>query len=196
MKKALFLLFFICLGFVTFGQEFEGDQPKEIRAENRQIEEEIPIFQSLDFGLQSGRMGPFDVARYAVPINLIDIGYPTTETEDTNFDILAISRAKERRRESQMRSVDVTRQAEQIRAQVRVFSNQNKNPSASWDRNIDPFNNQRLRDGSIRNEALRQSRQPFMNPYDQYYNRGYYGPGYYNGLSPHYGGRGFHFYRR
>lgn len=144
-----------------FAQEFT-DEKKSIPAENREMNDESFFIERLDWATENPVMGPFDVRRYKVPINLMDIGLP--KEKKPNVDILAISKAKEHYRKARIPKVELTRQSQQIRSEVKVFADRRFN---SWNRSTDDTNwdSKRMRDGGIKNRAMRDIRQPFIYPH-------------------------------
>jgi|GEM_PF-1152673 len=169
MKK--FWIIFFVLGFsgFLFSQEIE-DQRHSIPAENKAVEEETPLFEVMD-GMYAPQMGPFQIDRYKLHFNLLDISFPSEE-KNVALDIMAIARAEEFKRKSRIRDFKPpVRQLEQIRSQVQVFVH-----PTIWQRSSErQFESRLTPDGGIRNEAYRDMRQPFINPYPVYYDR-YYRP--------------------
>ncbi len=154
---------------------------QELRKDNRSIpskeHQSIKEIAAELFPLSIDRTppGPFSVERFVVPINLMDIN--PSESGNENLDILAISRTQEQKRKAQIRSVNTSRQLDQIKAQVRVFLNQDQRNRDIYNRANNDLNyDKRTPDGGIRNEALRDIRQPFMTPYYDYYGRRGYSP--------------------
>lgn len=177
MKKFVLLFISLLTGFLLFGQELEGER-KVIRAESPEMEAEIPLFERVELKVPSYGIGAFDPRRYPLPYSLEDIGFP--RDEKVALDIMAISQAQHRDRQSMIRSVEVSRQLQQIKAQVQVFNERDRD---SWNRANDNlrFNSKITPDGGIRNRALHDLRRPFTNPY-----YGLYNPGYYNYYRPYY----------
>lgn len=187
MKKIFISILFLFLGIIFYGQELETGE-NAIPAEKSKIEEEIPLFQTMNLVSPASRMGPFQVDRYKIHFNLIDISF--SRDKETSIDILAIARAEEFERKSRIRDFKAPiRQLKQIRSQVQVFGFQ-----SAWGRSNDnrQFDSRLTPDGGIRNEALRDIRQPFINPYPFYggYGRPYYNDYYYSRPSS------LHYYRR
>lgn len=179
MKKFAFsLLIFICT-IPLFGQEIEGSK-LTIPAERLEEEISIPEIDRIELNVPTYGIGPLDPRSYPLPYSLTDIGFP--RDENVSIDILAIGQAQERHKRSQRRSVEVTRQLQQIKSQVQVFQERDRD---SWNRANDDlrFNSKMTPDGGIRNEAVRDIRQPFVNPYYDFYRRNYYSP--YGGFYPY-----------
>jgi len=180
MKEIFTSILLLCFGLVFYGQELETET-HAIPAEKSEVDAEAPLFQTMNVLSPAFRMGPFQVDRYKIPINLIDISFPSNQ--ETPIDILAMAKAKENKKKSQMRDFKAPiRQLEQIRSEVQVFEFQ---VDLGRSTNNLHYNNKNTPDGGIRNEALRDIRQPFINPYPYYdrtgrYNNYYYGhPLYY-----------------
>ena len=191
MKNILLFILLWSLSFGLSGQEMrEGD--RHIPALGHTESTKEIAAELFPLTIDNTPSGPFSYERYAVPINLMDINLYSNEQNE--LDILALSRAKENYKKSQIRSVNTERQLQQIRAQVQVFANQDQKFNTNQDIYNRANNNlnydKRTPDGGIRNEALRDIRQPFMRPH--YYD--YYRPGYY--YSPYRPTSSFHLYRR
>lgn len=179
MKKVFIFISCVVLYTGLRAQELR-DEDRSIPAVEQKSTKEIAA-ELFPLSIDNTPSGPFSVQRFAVPINLIDIDPSGNEYQE--LDILAVSRAKEQNRRSQIRSINTAKQLDQIKAQVRVFLNQDQQQSQDiYNRANNNLNyNKRTPDGGIRNEAMRDIRQPFMNPYYNYGRRGYYYgyPGYY-----------------
>lgn len=177
MKQVFTSIFFLCFGLVFYGQELETEG-HAIPAEKSKIEAEVPLFHSMDLLSSTARMGPFQVDRYKIHINLIDISFPSNQ--EIPIDILAMARAEEHRKKSQTRDFKAPiRQLEQIRSEVQVFEFQ---IDLGRSTNNLQYNSKNTPDGGIRNEAFQEIRQPFLNT-NPHYNRsgrtGYYNNSYF-----------------
>lgn len=185
MKKVFTSLLFLGFGLIIYGQELETEG-HAIPSEKSKFEAEIPLFEAMEVASPAARMGPFQVDRYKIHINLIDISFPSSQ--EIPIDILAMAKAQEYKKKSQMRDFKAPiRQLEQIRSEVQVFEFQIDLGRSTNNLNYD---NKRTPDGGIRNEALRDIRQPFITPYPYYDRTGRYNNSYYGRPS------GLHYYRR
>lgn len=180
MKKTIFFLGLLLLSFFSFAQEFDEQEGTAIPSENNSIEEENPFFERMDVLFSQRHYGPFDVNRYKLEINLIDISYGQNEAAPM-MDILSIAQAEERRRRSYIRDIKApSRQLDQIRAQLQIFGNNSGHTNQNFEYNR-----------NIRNDALLENRQPFS-PFTPYYGR--FGRPYY--LDGYYGTPTYMYYRR
>lgn len=165
------------------GQEL-GRETISIKSEEREAQEENAIIAIPYFNFGYDVAGPFDARRYMIPINLTDINL---SGGNQPLDILALGAAEARFKESQINQSNLPlRQLEQIRAHVKIFSNEQR---ISWDRSSNDlqYYGRNTPDGGIRNEAMEDIRQPMVNPFYGVYGRGYYHNPY---------SRGLYYYRR
>ncbi|SRR5690625_5104506 len=187
MKKFFISSLFILISCFLYAQEWENENhaiPAEKKEEK--IQKEEVVFERLQLSSPLSFVGPFDIERYKIDINLIDIDF--SKKPEYKLDILAVGRAEEMRRKAGLKDIKApTRQLQQIRSQVQVYGIR-----SDWSRSNDDlqFDGRRTRDGGIRNEALRDIRQPFINPYYGRFGRPYYHDYYYGTPSNYY------FYRR
>lgn len=183
MKKLLIYLFFCLLPFGLLSQEIrEGNRSIPSAQRPQESTKEIAA-ELFPLTIEREVSGPFALNRYTVPLYLMDI-HPE-QGRNQKIDILAISKAKEEHRKARIRSVNTARQIAQIISQSRVFLEQDQENGGLHSLDY----GRRAPDGGIRNEALKEIPQPFIRPYDNYYQPGYYNP-YYNRPS------NLYFYRR
>lgn len=193
MKNLLFTITFLFAGSLIFAQELEEMNPG-IPAENRQneIQEESPFLIPLSLSSPGSQLGPLQIDRYKIDINLMDIGFPSEEETDP-IDIQAIAKAEQMRKRSYYRDIKApARQLQQIRSHVQVFSYQGSDYNRVHGYQFDSRNTP---DGGIRNDAWQDMRQPLLNPYSRIYGN----PFYYNSYPYRYGGyqgNPYYYYRR
>lgn len=186
MKKFILFLSFVFISCFLYAQELENNNFAIPAEKKENVEEEEMLFERIQLNSSLSAVGPFNIERYKIDINLIDLDF--SKEEDHKLDILAIGRAEEMRRRAGFKDIKApTRQMQQIRSQVQVFRIQ-----SDWARSNDDlqYDGRKTRDGGIRNEALKDIRQPFINPYYGRFGRPYYYDHYYGTPSNYY------FYRR
>lgn len=155
-----------------FGQELSEKQKGIPLEQDKQIEESFFLVPISFFGTSSAN-GPFQIDRYKMDLNIMDIGFPADATAKP-INILAIARAQELEKRTQSRIFEATsRQLAQIQRQSRVYIN-NRDSYIRSNSQLE-FNSKLTPDGGIRNEAIRDIRQPFIDPF-----YGSYGYPYYN----------------
>lgn len=190
IKKFVFSILFLCCSVFLFGQEL-SEKHKGIPMEKNEEATESFFLAPISFFGTSSATGPFQIDRYRMDLNIMDIGLPR-DTPEKPIDILAIARARESERRTQSRIFEATsRQLAQIQKQSRVFVN-NRDSYIRSNNQLE-FNSRLTPDGGIRNEAIQDIRQPFIDPF--YGTYGY--PYYYPNSSRNYRNRsrgGFYFY--
>lgn len=167
MKKYAVVILLFCCQLSLSGQELKETHKMIPSADQKDSKTLAAELFPLNF--EERPSGPFDVARYAIPIDLMSIDLSSNQNQE--FNMLAVAREKEVNRRSQIRKVEISRQLDQIKSQVRVFLDRDRE---AWDRSSLDFDSKPL-DRSLRNEALRDNiRQSYINPYYHYYNPGSY----------------------
>lgn len=163
MKKYIFSIFFILFGLVVFAQEIE-DHKDAIPRESKEINREAsPFIESISLLHASEKLSPFNINRYKIEINLLDIGFPSDQ-KDAPLDMLAVARAEAIHKKSASQEFKASsRQLQQIRNQVQVFTMRQSDYGRAH--NDLQFDSKMTPDGGIRNNAWQDIRQPFVNPY-------------------------------